>query len=487
MGFPRQEYRIGFLFPSPKHLPDSGIKPTSPVWNEVKVAHLCLTLCSPWNSPGQNTGVGNLSLLQGNLPNPGIKPRSPTLQADSLPAELLGKSKNTGVGSLSLPRGIFLTQESNWGLLHCRQILHQLSYERSHLLHWQVDSFTTEPPNTIYSNPYLMWLQKPSTWHNALEDYGGIIFSLWGFPGGSDSEETAGDAGDPGLISGLGRSPGRGHGTPVFLPGESLVHDPCFFNQAHCWAKPILFLECCYLRSHNTSRWSDWILFDQICGYPWSGTAGDGIMWLLCHCLSQTCALWDTCLAFVLVFAVSLAQLSSDERLLLASTSFFTPGQLLQVFSHPANTAVTCWKQQQLWARIRLSVNEQSWLASSGWWVIWGQVLGAVIYAGVLWVTMVGCAPGLLLAWCESGLPAHLDRPVKELLSNWTRKRNAIYCGPKLMQQDLWFHPNMQNANRKRNSRCYKNTCHEQAFVPDALQILPLIFTVTLKPEYYYL
>ena len=31
------------------------------------------------------------------------------------------------VGSLSLLQGIFLTQESNWGLLHCRQILYQLS------------------------------------------------------------------------------------------------------------------------------------------------------------------------------------------------------------------------------------------------------------------------------------------------------------------------------------------------------------------------
>ena len=44
-------------------------------------------LYSPWNSPGQNTGVGSLSLLQ----------------------------------------RIFLTQESNRGLLHCRQILYQLS------------------------------------------------------------------------------------------------------------------------------------------------------------------------------------------------------------------------------------------------------------------------------------------------------------------------------------------------------------------------
>ena len=45
-------------------------------------------LCSPWNSPGQNTGVSSLSLLQ----------------------------------------GIFPTQELNQGLLHCRRILYQLSY-----------------------------------------------------------------------------------------------------------------------------------------------------------------------------------------------------------------------------------------------------------------------------------------------------------------------------------------------------------------------
>ena len=64
------------------------------------VAQLCPTLCnpmdcmySPWNSPGKNTGVGSLSLLQ----------------------------------------GIFLTQESNWGLLHCRRILYQLSYQGSHV------------------------------------------------------------------------------------------------------------------------------------------------------------------------------------------------------------------------------------------------------------------------------------------------------------------------------------------------------------------
>jgi len=48
----------------------------------------------------------------GGLPNPGIEPRFPTLQADSLPSEPPEKPKNTGVGSLSLLQGIFLTQES---------------------------------------------------------------------------------------------------------------------------------------------------------------------------------------------------------------------------------------------------------------------------------------------------------------------------------------------------------------------------------------
>ena len=70
----------------------------------------------------------------GDLPNPGItgiEPRSPALQADSLPAELQGKPKNAEVGRLSLLQGIFPTRESNRGLLHCRQVLYQLSYEGS--------------------------------------------------------------------------------------------------------------------------------------------------------------------------------------------------------------------------------------------------------------------------------------------------------------------------------------------------------------------
>ena len=65
----------------------------------------------------------------GDLPNSGIKPRFLALRVDSLPAEPQGKPKNTGRGSLSLLQQIFLTQELNPGLLHCRWILYQVSYK----------------------------------------------------------------------------------------------------------------------------------------------------------------------------------------------------------------------------------------------------------------------------------------------------------------------------------------------------------------------
>ena len=38
---------------------------------------------------------------------------------------------------------------------------------------------------------------------------------VYSFPGGSDSEESACNVGDLGLIPGLERSPGGGHGNPL--------------------------------------------------------------------------------------------------------------------------------------------------------------------------------------------------------------------------------------------------------------------------------
>ena len=107
---------------------------------KVKVTQSCPTLCDPIDYIVH--GILQTRILEwvdfpffGDLPNPGIEPRSPTqvssIQVDSLPSEPQGKPNNTGMGSLSLLQWIFLTQELNWGLLHCKWILYQLSYPGS--------------------------------------------------------------------------------------------------------------------------------------------------------------------------------------------------------------------------------------------------------------------------------------------------------------------------------------------------------------------
>ena len=104
------------------------------------VAQSCLTLCNPMDCSPPGSSVQWALCRQeywsglpcpppGDLPNPGIEPRSPALQADSLPSELPGKPKNTTVGILSLLQRVFLSQESNQGLPHRRWILYQLSYQ----------------------------------------------------------------------------------------------------------------------------------------------------------------------------------------------------------------------------------------------------------------------------------------------------------------------------------------------------------------------
>ena len=82
------------------------------------------------NSPGQNTGVGYLTSSV-DLPNPGVEPSSPALKADSLPFDPPGKPKTTRVGSLSFLQGNVPTQELNQGLLQCKHIIYQQSYQGS--------------------------------------------------------------------------------------------------------------------------------------------------------------------------------------------------------------------------------------------------------------------------------------------------------------------------------------------------------------------
>ena len=52
----------------------------------------------------------------------GLQPTRPLCPWDS-------SGKNTGVVSISLLQGIFLTQGLNLGLLHCRQILYHLNHQ----------------------------------------------------------------------------------------------------------------------------------------------------------------------------------------------------------------------------------------------------------------------------------------------------------------------------------------------------------------------
>ena len=119
------------------------LKSKSESYSLVSNSLLSHGLYNPWNSPGLNTGLGSLSLLQG-ISQPRDQTRSPTLQADSLPAEPPGKAKNTGVGNLPILQRIFPTQESNWGLWHCRWILYQLSHQESpRILEWVAYSFSS--------------------------------------------------------------------------------------------------------------------------------------------------------------------------------------------------------------------------------------------------------------------------------------------------------------------------------------------------------
>ena len=99
---------------------------------KVKVAQSCLTLCDPLDYTVHGILQARvLEYIAVPFSMGSSQPRSPALQVDSFPAESPGKPKNTGVGSLSLLQWIFPTQELNQGLLHCRQILYQLSHQGS--------------------------------------------------------------------------------------------------------------------------------------------------------------------------------------------------------------------------------------------------------------------------------------------------------------------------------------------------------------------
>ena len=109
MGFSRQEYWGGSPFPSPGHLPDSGIKPVS--LTSSALACRFFTTSATWEAPAT---VVKVKVAQSNSLRPMDSP-----------------GQNIGVGSCSLLPGIFPTQGLNPGLPHCRWILYQLSRQGS--------------------------------------------------------------------------------------------------------------------------------------------------------------------------------------------------------------------------------------------------------------------------------------------------------------------------------------------------------------------
>ena len=115
----------------------------------MKVTQLCLTLhphglYSPWNSPGQNTGVGSFSLLQ----------------------------------------GIFPTQGSNRGLLHCRRILYQLSHKGSPVI-WLFLFYYPPPHSFSLSHSCLFAVTWPFLKCSCLRAFAPVLFFCLGgfFPG----------------------------------------------------------------------------------------------------------------------------------------------------------------------------------------------------------------------------------------------------------------------------------------------------------------
>ena len=119
---------------------------------------------------------------------------------DSLPAELPGKSLQVEECQV-LPEN------------------HQKPGERRGTHYLSEQSEGTNPANILISDlqPLELWdnsfsLHKPSS----LRDFAMAALANWlGFPGNSESKESACNVGDMGSIPGLGRSPGGGHGNPL--------------------------------------------------------------------------------------------------------------------------------------------------------------------------------------------------------------------------------------------------------------------------------
>ena len=146
--------------------------------------------------------------------------------------------KNTGVGCHALLQGIFPTQGSNLGLLHCRQILYHLSYREDlldtirhnskHWIYWASIRCKICASWSLYAVDYSFGRCASSVLSVLLLPFSYHMGTLpkkafrGGFPGGSEVKVSAWNAGD--LVQPwVGKIPWRRkwQPTPVLLSGES--------------------------------------------------------------------------------------------------------------------------------------------------------------------------------------------------------------------------------------------------------------------------
>ena len=109
------------------------------LYYQVKWSESCLVmsdslqpreLYTPWNSPGQNTGVGSLSFLQG-ISQPRDQIQISRIAGGFFTSWATRETHEYWSGC-PIPSPVDLPdQELNPGLLHCRRILYQLSSQGS--------------------------------------------------------------------------------------------------------------------------------------------------------------------------------------------------------------------------------------------------------------------------------------------------------------------------------------------------------------------
>ena len=159
-------------------------------------------LYSPWNSPGQNIGVGSLSLLQEIFPTQGLNPGVPHCW------QILNQlSRKRSPRILEWIASAF-SRESSWPRnqtrVSCisRQILYQLSYQGSPLSH-PSGLFKKKKKKQLGYISYLLW-ENPDSWESS--------FSVYAWPWSSPNQ--------PGSLDPEGPS------TWIFLPWHVVFPQP---------------------------------------------------------------------------------------------------------------------------------------------------------------------------------------------------------------------------------------------------------------------